>query len=104
MNCEYELFRTQGLVGADLLTELKDVTITSLTGIVFRVRKPDRSELIKPIVIADDAGGLFYLEWAPGDLDDVGDYNVDIVIESTPGDAQPIPEGHPVTIHVRASA
>jgi hypothetical protein len=104
MSCEYELFRAQGLVGADLYTELENVAITSLTGIVFRVRKPDRSELIKPIIIDDDAGGIFHLEWEPGDLDDAGDYNVDVAIESTPGDNQPIPVERTVVIHVRKSA
>lgn len=102
MTTRHLLFRSEGETGADLSTELEGVTLSTLGGVTIDCRRPDGKKLSKPMIIDDDAGGLFHIEWAAGDLIP-GDMPIEYVITDAGGDVnrEPDPERSVIVIRVR---
>ena len=100
MTTRHLLHRSEGETGADLLTELEGVTLSTLGGVTIDCRRPDGKKLSKPMIIDDDVGGLFHIEWAPGDLIP-GDLRIEYVIVDAGGNVDRLPDRDPLVIRVR---
>lgn len=91
--------RVEGNIGPDIVVTVDETDLTGVSSITAIVRYENGQSLQKACIISDAVNGVFYVDWAAGDLIE-GDHELEFRFVSG-ANITTVPPGLPYILRVR---